>query len=215
MEQIVTLQPNESQVLTFTFVPTEAKIYHVAVDGLSRSLEVFASELPPFSVSQATWDAPMPFKIGSLRNYSFAVKNLDTLTHGFKVELYWLSTLMGTWITTLRPNFVQNCRGNQEMPINIGTYDMIVKLWIDDIYAGEFLVSKVRVAQYYQPGDANGDGEINMGDVTMVERIVVGLEPPTLEADANQDGEINMGDVTKIERIVVGLDDPPDPVLIP
>jgi len=41
-----------------------------------------------------------------------------------------------------------------------------------------------------QPGDANGDGIINMADVTKVERIILGLEPPTPGADANQDGVI-------------------------
>ena len=55
-------------------------------------------------------------------------------------------------------------------------------------------------------GDANGDGEVNMGDVTKVERIILTLDPPTPGADPNQDGEINMGDVTKIERIILGID---------
>ena len=56
------------------------------------------------------------------------------------------------------------------------------------------------------PGDANGDGIITMGDVTKVERIILGLDPPTAGADANNDGSITMGDVTKIERIILGLD---------
>jgi alpha-tubulin suppressor-like RCC1 family protein/Tol biopolymer transport system component len=56
------------------------------------------------------------------------------------------------------------------------------------------------------PGDANGDGLVTMGDVTKVERIILGLDPPTAGADANGDGVITMGDVTKIERIILGLD---------
>jgi len=56
------------------------------------------------------------------------------------------------------------------------------------------------------PGDVNGDGVINALDITKVERIVVGLDPPTAGADANQDGKINALDITKVERIIAGLD---------
>jgi hypothetical protein len=52
-------------------------------------------------------------------------------------------------------------------------------------------------------GDSNGDGDVNMGDVTMTERIILDLNDPTPGADANQDGAINMGDVTKTERIIL------------
>jgi hypothetical protein len=57
-------------------------------------------------------------------------------------------------------------------------------------------------------GDANGDGKITIADVTEVERMILGLDPPTIGADANNDGIINMADVTKIERIILGLDIP-------
>ncbi len=56
-----------------------------------------------------------------------------------------------------------------------------------------------------KPGDANGDGVVNMADVTKVQRIILGLDPPTIGADANLDGVINMGDVTKIMMIILGL----------
>jgi subtilase family serine protease len=56
------------------------------------------------------------------------------------------------------------------------------------------------------PGDANGDGSVTMADVTEVERVILGLDPPTPGCDANGDGIINMADVTKIERIILGLD---------
>jgi hypothetical protein len=55
-------------------------------------------------------------------------------------------------------------------------------------------------------GDANGDGIVNMGDVTKTERIILSLDTATPGADANGDGAINMGDVTKIERIILKLD---------
>ena len=56
-----------------------------------------------------------------------------------------------------------------------------------------------------QAGDANGDGVVNMADVTRVLREILGLSPITSGADANQDGQINMADVTKIQKIILGI----------
>lgn len=55
------------------------------------------------------------------------------------------------------------------------------------------------------PGDANLDGNIDIGDVVKVERQILGLDPTlSMMADANGDGKINMGDVTAIERHILG-----------
>jgi len=54
-------------------------------------------------------------------------------------------------------------------------------------------------------GDANDDGVVNALDITKVERIIVGLDPPTPGADANQDDYIDAIDITKVERIIGGL----------
>ena len=53
-------------------------------------------------------------------------------------------------------------------------------------------------------GDADMNDSVNMGDVTAVERMVLGLAPKSTNADANQSGAVDMGDVTKIERIILG-----------
>ena len=57
-----------------------------------------------------------------------------------------------------------------------------------------------------QPGDANGDGEIDTLDVTKIERVIARLDATTPGADANQDGEINAIDETKVERIIAGVE---------
>jgi len=54
-------------------------------------------------------------------------------------------------------------------------------------------------------GDANVDGSINMGDVTKIERIILGLDPANINADANHNASIDMGDVVKVERTILGL----------
>jgi hypothetical protein len=55
-------------------------------------------------------------------------------------------------------------------------------------------------------GDANRDGTVNMGDVTAVERTILGLNALYIGADANIDDSVDMGDVVKIERKILGLD---------
>jgi hypothetical protein len=56
------------------------------------------------------------------------------------------------------------------------------------------------------PGDANGDGTINVLDITRVERVITALDAETPGSDANGDGVINVLDITRIERIIAGLD---------
>ncbi|MFH1382973.1 MAG: matrixin family metalloprotease [Chloroflexota bacterium] len=63
-----------------------------------------------------------------------------------------------------------------------------------------------RVVTPGSPGDANGDGEINAIDITLIERIIAGLDAPTTGADANQDALFNALDISKTERFIVGLD---------
>ena len=58
------------------------------------------------------------------------------------------------------------------------------------------------------PGDANGDGEVNVLDLAYTARIIAGLEPNGdlhPGADANQDGEVNVLDLAQIARIIAGL----------
>jgi len=56
------------------------------------------------------------------------------------------------------------------------------------------------------PGDANGDGVVDILDVTKTERIIATLDAETPGADANEDGFVNALDITKIERIIALLD---------
>ncbi len=54
-------------------------------------------------------------------------------------------------------------------------------------------------------GDANQNGEVDMGDVIYIERVILGLTPLTDCCDVNRDGVVNMGDVIKVERIILGI----------
>jgi hypothetical protein len=56
------------------------------------------------------------------------------------------------------------------------------------------------------PGDADGDGVINVIDMTRVARTVLQVNPSTAGADCNQDSNINVLDMTCIARKILGLD---------
>jgi Dockerin type I domain len=75
------------------------------------------------------------------------------------------------------------------------TANAIPATWVN----GSVLVSVI-------PGDANGDGVVNILDMTKCAREILGLDALTPGADANGDGNVNVLDMTKIARIILGLD---------
>lgn len=67
-------------------------------------------------------------------------------------------------------------------------------------------------------GDVNCDGEVNILDITRLERCLLGLDSDCYcnwaNADANQDGRVSSADITAIERIILGLPPAPAPAKI-
>lgn len=56
------------------------------------------------------------------------------------------------------------------------------------------------------PGDANGDGIVNVLDMTKTARIILEFDEETPGADANEDSVVNVLDITRIALIILGLD---------
>ena len=54
-------------------------------------------------------------------------------------------------------------------------------------------------------GDATGDGEISAGDITKVERIILGWDAETPGADANEDATVNATDIGVIEYMIMEI----------
>jgi len=52
-------------------------------------------------------------------------------------------------------------------------------------------------------GDFNGNGKVDIGDVSKVAYMVVGKEPADLAADFNQNGKVDIGDAAKIAYFFV------------
>lgn len=54
-------------------------------------------------------------------------------------------------------------------------------------------------------GDANFDGDVDMGDIIAIERMMLGLDLTTFASDANRDGDYNIADILCIEKAMLGL----------
>ena len=58
-------------------------------------------------------------------------------------------------------------------------------------------------------GDLNGDGEINVSDVTSLINLILGhlqSKMSTSQADVNGDGQLNVNDVTALINMILGKD---------
>ena len=87
------------------------------------------------------------------------------------------------------------------------TYYYSAWSWVEgsDVWS-DTCVTVQATTQGSLPGDADGDGEVNVLDMTKVARIILLWDAETPGADANLDGEVNVLDMTKIARIILGLD---------
>ena len=56
------------------------------------------------------------------------------------------------------------------------------------------------------PGDVNGDGTVNVTDVTTLVNMILGVVPKDMaRADVNGDGSVNVSDVTTLVNIILGV----------
>ena len=55
-------------------------------------------------------------------------------------------------------------------------------------------------------GDVNGDGKVNVSDVTTLVNMILGIVPKdVVRGDLNGDGKINVSDVTTLVNIILGI----------
>ena len=57
-----------------------------------------------------------------------------------------------------------------------------------------------------EPGDVNGDGKVNVSDVTALINMILGITPmDQTRADVNGDTKVNVSDVTALITIILGI----------
>ncbi len=74
-------------------------------------------------------------------------------------------------------------------------------------YGGKSATFEVTVKKAYTPGDINGDGSVNIRDITRLKQVVAGGYDVTYveEAlDTNGDGSVNIRDITRLKQYVAG-----------
>ncbi len=78
----------------------------------------------------------------------------------------------------------------------------------DGLLVSENFTVTLTVLESYISGDVNGDGLVDMKDVTMLKRYLAGaeVEIQTSGSDTNGDGRIDMKDVTLLRRYLAGWD---------
>ena len=56
------------------------------------------------------------------------------------------------------------------------------------------------------PGDLNGDGRVNVSDVSELINMILGIsETNEIDADLNGDGRVNVSDVSALINIILGI----------
>jgi hypothetical protein len=85
------------------------------------------------------------------------------------------------------------------------TGDFVLNVSVTDSLSPSYTTTGTVTLKIYKVGDANGDGSVNIGDITYVERVILGLSPETPGCDASLNGSVSIGDVTMIERIILKL----------
>lgn len=120
-------------------------------------------------------------------NFCVAAIDLEDMTGGGAYGA--CNVTMDIYSTDYNPNYpplmVADKYVTYETNVNFGAYDPL-----DDAM---------------RPGDANYDGVVNMGDVTAVERMILGYTTVAQNAILNGEGTVDMGTVVKIERTILGL----------
>jgi len=82
----------------------------------------------------------------------------------------------------------------------VGNYTVILTVFDDQGISN----STTKELWVKKLGDLNGNGEVDVGDVTYVAYMVVGKVKPDLRADFNSNGRVDIGDLARIAYYVLG-----------
>jgi len=106
----------------------------------------------------------------------------------------------------LTVRFTDESTGDQQHPTHTyttpGTYT--VNLTVSTATDSATLSRPGYITVTAPKGDFDGDGKVDIGDVSKVAYMVVGKEPADLAADFNGNGAVDIGDAAKIAYYFVG-----------
>ena len=179
---------------------SESNIYEV---GYPASLSV------TYNIPEANSDHQI---VGDKITVNAKVKNNRTTNYNsdFIVKLYY-KTLLGNVVTATK-----------SIPLDIpGSSSVDETFTFNDISKGNYFIKffyydydnqklALQTATYQVlgtiKGDVNGDGKVNVSDVTALVNMILGVSAmDSSRADVNGDGKVNVSDVTALINIILGV----------
>ena len=166
----------------------------VLPEGITVSLDEYGFPMAELSTertnSRITNHFDVDFKLdGSLNVQAYSTRGLPIEGHDGEVALITIKV---------------------SEDLAAGEYPIILKnIAITDENSSTFTIEQVTSVlevPAYKIGDANNDGNVNVGDLTAISHYI--LERPDASflfpaADANQDGNVNVGDLTAVSHIIL------------
>ena len=104
-------------------------------------------------------------------------------------------------------NFIFSQNGSPQT-VDLGPFNKDVYLELDTYNSATNRWTVKDITDQYSAiwGDVNGDGKVNVSDVTTLINMILGVIPKDEErADLNGDGKVNVSDVTTLINIILGI----------
>ena len=178
------------------------------IDALPE--EITLDDKPAVEAARAAYEAPTPdqkveLSIGSLLDLLDAVETIDHLEAAAVTEM----------INDLPAAADVTYDGKDEIEAARAVYDALTddqKDLIDEDTLKKLTDAEDRINSYVLLGDADGDGEVTINDVTMIQKYIAGFEMPDnfvlKVCDTNCDGKITIDDATEIQKYVAEYEIP-------
>lgn len=164
---------------------------------------IILSPQDPSSPFKGT-EAPAPLELpeavtvplGETATVSYPAPDASLLE---KTRVYWTLTDPATTCITITPEgeIKALAKGTATINARWASHDRTVKVTVTDAILGDDI-----------PGDANGDGRVDVNDVTATVGHILGQTPANFRfaaADLNGDSTVDVKDITAIVNLILGL----------
>lgn len=112
------------------------------------------------------------------------------------------------WSSTASSNLLSGLEGGvfYTLSYHVEATDSHSRSYTLDNAGTDYEVLFVVAGAHYVPtGDVNNDGHINIGDVSEVYKVILGVDMThAAAADVNDDGVVNTGDISSLYLIILG-----------
>ncbi|MBN2240076.1 MAG: exo-alpha-sialidase, partial [Dehalococcoidales bacterium] len=180
-------------------------------DGMIIAMSESGNEIDPIApaVSILTWDTSATSPVINTLNQEQGLSSEETVRFAEEITLP-----EGMTDDMPEPSlFDIQSSGTAGIRVNTGTYKVVYFTFgfidIVNFINQTALMSNALdwlLEEPVEPGDANGDGTVNVLDITKVARIILEIDPETPGADADKNGAVNVLDMTRIAKLILGVD---------